>query len=297
MQRHTPWTKTSSSLPSDRIRPSPPPAQPAAKNTKNKGKAPAAEPPKSKAVRTLEGLRSALVAVDEGKMEKDPKGGCFCQARMHQLSSYAPLCRTCGLVLCTLNGPAHACPHCDSALLTATQRVALISRLEQELTEILAQEAAERERKAEEARRAVGAFPTLGKPSAPLQAMVQQQPQTRTVLSLNSKTKKVTVSAFTTPAHSSSSSAAPSRPATPEPERVAGPPASVPCAPAAALDKGRPWRDAAGGGAVYVAAPNLDGDGDEVKKKRRRNRGKAKENEVAEVGGQVGAEGSATVVD
>ncbi|KAJ7686325.1 hypothetical protein B0H17DRAFT_868991, partial [Mycena rosella] len=92
----------------------------------------------------------------------DPKGGCFCQARAHPLSSYSALCRSCGLVLCAINLPQYACPHCTTPLLAPAQRTTLVERLETQIAETLAREAAARERAAEEARRAVGAFPTLG---------------------------------------------------------------------------------------------------------------------------------------
>ncbi|KAJ7088523.1 hypothetical protein B0H15DRAFT_908607 [Mycena belliarum] len=284
MHQQTPWTKKGSSLPSDRIRS---PAPPTPKNAaKGKRKAePEPELPKSKAVRALEGLRNALRAAGEAGMEKDPKGGCFCQARMHALSSHAPLCRACGLVLCMLNSPAHTCPSCAEPLLAAPQRTALLERLDAQIAELLAHEAAERARKAEEARRAVGAFPTLAA-GPTVQQQQQPQPQTRTVLSLNSKTKRVTVSAFTsTPASSARSSPAPTRPVTPEEERAGPPPATVPFAPAALLDVRRPWRDLGDGGAVYVPAPALDGEAEVKKKSRsRKAKGKAKENDAVDEG-------------
>ncbi|KAJ7766570.1 hypothetical protein DFH07DRAFT_915956 [Mycena maculata] len=270
MPPHTPRTKTSS-VPSDRIRPSPPPQTLAtsAKNMKGKGKGAVkgSEPPKSKAVRQLESLKYEL-AVSYTSHKKDQKGGCFCQARDHPLSTYTALCRNCGLVLCAVNLPQYTCPHCASSLLSNVQRDALIARLDTQIADTLASEALLRERAAEEARRAAGAFPTLGPgpaaypPSA--RAAPPALPQTRTVMSLNSKTKKVTVSSFT-----STPSASPSRPSSraesvdEETVRVAGPPAAVPFAAAATQDPLRPWRDLGGGGAVYVPAPNLDCDDDD----------------------------------
>ncbi|TDL19370.1 hypothetical protein BD410DRAFT_680526, partial [Rickenella mellea] len=93
--------------------------------------------------------------------EKDPLGGCFCQARSHTLSLYTPICFYCGLILCKQNLPYHACPHCSTVLLSEAKSSALIDQLERNVTETLANEAAERDRVAEEARRAAGAFPTL----------------------------------------------------------------------------------------------------------------------------------------
>ncbi|KAJ7483877.1 hypothetical protein B0H11DRAFT_1723270 [Mycena galericulata] len=280
---HTPWTKKSSSVPSDRIRPSPPPqsSPDSAKNSKGKAKGTSAEPPKSRAVRNLELLKNALT-VSYSSAQKDPKGGCFCQAREHTLSIYSALCRGCGLVLCEVNLPQYSCPHCASSLLTNVQRDSLIARLDAQIAETLTSEALLRERAAEEARRAAGGFPTLGNTTSSHHPHPPTAPQARTVMSLNSKTKKVTVSSFTTTPVSS-------RPVSraefieEEPVRVAKPPSEVPFAAAAKQDPLRPWKDLGGGGAIYIHAPNLDGDDDEAKasgKKRRRNRGgKAKEND------------------
>ncbi|KAJ7071818.1 hypothetical protein B0H15DRAFT_734854, partial [Mycena belliarum] len=133
MHQQTPWTEKGSTLPSDRIRP---PAPPTPKNAaKGKRKAePEPELPKSKAVRALEGLRNAM-RVGVGGMEKyaTPKGGCFCQARMHALSPHAPLCRACGLALCTLKSPAQTCSSCAEPILAAPQRTALLERLDARL--------------------------------------------------------------------------------------------------------------------------------------------------------------------
>ncbi|KAJ6534819.1 hypothetical protein B0H19DRAFT_1184270 [Mycena capillaripes] len=276
---HTPWTKKASSVPSDRIRPTPQPATNTAKNPKGKGKGAVAEPPKSKVIRHLESLKNGLVA-SSGNAQKDPKGGCFCQAREHSLSTYSALCRNCGLILCEVNLPQYACPHCAAKLLTATQRDALVAQLEVQIAETLTKEVLLRERAAEEARRAVGAFPTLGNPTS-TRHFPPTAPQTRTVMSLNSKTKKVTVSSFSTPSPSPSRPASRAESVEEEPIRVGMPPTEVPFAAAAKLDPLRPWKDLSGGGATYIPAPNLDGedDGKGAGKRRRRNKGKAKENE------------------
>jgi hypothetical protein len=100
-------------------------------------------------------------------------------------------------------------------------------------------------------------------------------------MSLNSKTKKVTVSAFTTPSPSPSRPASRAESVEEEPIRVGKPPAEVPFAAATKLDPSRPWKDLSGGGATYIPAPNLD-EHDDTKRsgrKRGRNKGKAKENE------------------
>jgi len=73
---HTAWSQHNSSLPSDRIKPSPKPVN-TSTSTKNKGKGKQPdEPPKSKEVRRLEDLLQRVQTSTGG--DKDPKGYCFC---------------------------------------------------------------------------------------------------------------------------------------------------------------------------------------------------------------------------
>ncbi|KIJ12804.1 hypothetical protein PAXINDRAFT_177112 [Paxillus involutus ATCC 200175] len=217
------WSK-SGSLPSDRIRLQQP--QPAApkQQSKGKGRATPTEPPKSSAVRTLEALVNGIRK--SSGSEKDPKGGCFCQARQHDLSKYVPLCRQCGLVLCTLNLPYHACPHCGGVLLDAFRHSALAAALENELAEQIAQEERAHQRAIEEARIAAGAFPMLLGSQPPKASRTPPPPQSYKVLSLDSKTKKATVRSYT-------NTPVPSRPASraeevkEEDQRVPAPPPGI----------------------------------------------------------------------
>ena len=83
-------------------------------------------------------------------------------ARIHALSEYTPICASsCGLVLCALQPPHRLCPHCSAPLLTPRERAALLAQLEEERARLLREEAEAREREAEEARLAQGAFPAL----------------------------------------------------------------------------------------------------------------------------------------
>ncbi|OCF38491.1 hypothetical protein I317_07733 [Kwoniella heveanensis CBS 569] len=127
--------------------------------------------PKSREVKKLESIKEKLRMVKEGegqgKVNLDEGVKCFCQARIHTLSSYTPLCQSCGLVICSLH-PAHLpCPSCAHALSTPAQLARLILRLEVEIENQLAKEErqrqeAERERLARLAAEAGGgAFPTL----------------------------------------------------------------------------------------------------------------------------------------
>ncbi|KAN0093233.1 hypothetical protein V8E55_004017 [Tylopilus felleus] len=247
----TPWS-SSGSLVSDRIRPNPPlPKQQQQNKGKSKGKAPTPEPLKSKAVRALEARLDG--ARGSNGRAKDPKGGCFCQARNHALSSYISTCRQCGLILCTLNPPYYGCPHCTSPLLDEREMEALVGRLEGELAEQLGKEEAERQKAIGEARAAQGAFPMLpGSQIAKTSRTPPPPTTTRAVLSLNSQTKKVTVSSYSTPT--------PSRPASREEDReaeglVPGPLTEASYYVMESVDPGRPWRNVRSGDVKYVPLP------------------------------------------
>ncbi|KAE9401267.1 hypothetical protein BT96DRAFT_1018232 [Gymnopus androsaceus JB14] len=277
---HTPWTSKQSSVPSDRIKPSHSASQP----TKGKGKAPASQEPKSREVRRLESLLSALRVSQSPK--KDPNGGCFCQAREHPLSSYTSICRNCGLILCNINQPHFACPHCLSSLIPGSLRDSLVVRIQAQLDQTIAREVAARERAIEEAKRQAGAFPTLsGAP--PSVKPIAPQPQTHKVISLNSKTKKVKVSSYTTTPVSSRPA---SRSGTEEEEapivRVPPPPTEVSFAHST-IDPARPWANLRDEGPKYVPLP-AQTEGSSNRKGRRR-KGKGKDNEIMENGGGSGS--------
>ncbi|KAI6117239.1 hypothetical protein EDD16DRAFT_1693041 [Pisolithus croceorrhizus] len=201
MVHRTPWT-SSGSLTSDRIpaRQVPASTTPAKQQTKGKGKA----------VLALEN-RLHNVEYASGK-EKDPKGGCFCLAREHGLSTYVPLCCNCGLVVCELNLPHYACPHCGESFLGNTRRPALVAQIQEELNAQITKEERERGRIIEEARKAEGAFPMLPGASGTQGA---RRPAGK-VMSLNSTTKKVIVSSYTNTPISSQ-----------EPRRVPPPPGEI----------------------------------------------------------------------
>ena len=181
-------------------------------------------------------------------------------ARMHALSTYTPICRSCGLILCELNLPNFACPHCTEALLTPTARDALIQTLDVRIDEALAKEEADRQRVIQQARAAEGAFPTLSAaasrsttPGSGSDAQASHPVnQTHKVLSLDSKTRKVKVSSYTPPAVARTASTDKTK-QQPEPEykRVPAPPPEVPCS-SAPPNPQRPWANARGLNVTYV---------------------------------------------
>ncbi|KAL1667198.1 hypothetical protein GGF50DRAFT_98267 [Schizophyllum commune] len=248
--QHTPWTK--GSLPSDRIKPR-------YNNNKHqvggrgspKGKEPAG-PPRSRAVRKLE---KQIDALRSARGVKDPLGGCYCMAREHALSSYAPACTHCGLILCAINGPEYVCPHCESPLLSPDAAARLIERLENEVNATLAREEAALVRAEADARARAGAFPTLSGSTPPLRTPSPAQNQAHKVLSLNSRTKKATVTTFT-PAPSPPPAAKQALEEEAEPEVVrVPPPLSEPHHAKKKVDAQRPWKNLLGAGAQYVPQP------------------------------------------
>ncbi|KAF5354523.1 hypothetical protein D9757_014011 [Collybiopsis confluens] len=295
MAYQTPWTQRHSagSLPSDRLKPSRPNSSQSQSNNSSKGKGgkdqAQNEPSKSRQVRQLEGLLSAL-RQSLSSPKKDQKGGCFCQARKHPLSPYTPICRTCALPLCNLNQPSFSCPHCSSSLTpTPALHESLVSRIERELSDIIGKEVAERERAIEEARRIAGAFPSLsgGNTSSLGPGTAVAVSQTHKVISLGGtkgsggKTKgknKVTISSYTTtPATSRSVS----RAETDDEEEAAGvirvpPPPTEIRFVEGGIDPERPWanlRVADGERGVYIPIDT---------KAEEQREGKEKENQDGE---------------
>ncbi|KAF4594354.1 hypothetical protein EYR40_009158 [Pleurotus pulmonarius] len=263
MAAKTPWSK--SSVPSDRIKPSQSQTAP----SKRKGGG-AAQPTKSKAIIQLESLLRNIR--EYTGREKDPKGGCFCLAADHPLSQYTPICRTCGLILCSLNQPYWTCPHCNTGLLaTPAAREAIIARLESQIADTAAKEAEEQQRAEEEARQAAGAFPTLsGTPSTASLRPSTNEPHK--VLSLNSKTKKVIVSYNSTPATSRPASRADVENKEEVVRRVPPPPNEVSYA-RRAPDPARPWANLSIDPIIYLPSPSAPS-GSSGSSSSRRKKGK-----------------------
>ncbi|EKM50316.1 uncharacterized protein PHACADRAFT_105524 [Phanerochaete carnosa HHB-10118-sp] len=264
MSYKTAWSKSGGSLPSDRI-PSrtttPKPKSTKASRSNTPG---AASPPKSKEVLRLEILRDGLQAVVSrgGVLGTDPKGGCFCQARSHVISTYNSACMQCGLPLCMLNLPNYACPSCVSPLHSEPALHALLAQVLDELDVVLRKEEDARRQAEDERKRIQGSFPTLAAATtASSDSLVNlpgglapppQQQQAHKVLSLNAKTKRVTVASYTkkpraTPPPSGPGSRAESPTEWDEglPARIHGPPREIPLpqAPARTLEA-RPWFNA-----------------------------------------------------
>lgn len=186
-------------------------------------------------------------------------------ARKHTLSKYTPLCTTCGLILCALQLPYTPCPHCNSSLLSPIQRDSMVAQVQAELEAQLESEERERIRIEEAMRTAQGAFPTLG--GAPPPTVAVPTPSAHVVLSLNSKTKRTTVSTYHSPAPSPPAvSRAPSAPPPPPDDRVAPPSIDTVAHFRGARQPATAWTDLIGGNApVYVPPVRDKGKGREGK--------------------------------
>ena len=213
-------------------------------------------------------LRHATLRPIRGVFHATSAAAFAIAARMHPLSSYTPICRACGLILCELNLPHAACPHCGDALLIPAARTALVESLDTQIAETLAKEEDERARAVQEARAAAGAFPTLSaSASASAAASRASTPgsgsetqalaghpanQTHKVLSLNPKTKRVKVESYTPPAAiSRAASKEKVKPAEPEYKRVPAPPGEV-VVSRTQPDAQRPWANVRGLNVTYV---------------------------------------------
>lgn len=224
---------------------------------------------------------------------KDPNGGCFClgkfpirlppvlpswvvhlvlfvvmkltryamtAARIHELSTYTPICRQCGLILCSLNMPYFACPHCTSRLLTDAARESLITSLETQISDTLAKQERARQQAVEDARKAAGAFPSLGTATtpAPLNPFDSSPVnQTHKVLSLNSKTRKIKVESrktVTTSSSPASASDAENQVAEKVPPRIPHPPPDV-VVPSDPPSSDRLWARLDNHDVMYVPPP------------------------------------------
>ncbi|KAB5593932.1 Zinc finger, C2HC5-type protein [Ceratobasidium theobromae] len=179
-------------------RQSPAPVQNQPKRSKGQSSPANSELLKSHEVRKLEKLIDEVsTGIVDSRAASRP--GCFCMARTHPLSRYVPLCNHCGIVLCSLLNPALPCPSCSSPLLPPVVRNALLLQLQGELAAQLTREAEKRteDMKAlaeiELAKSGGGHFPTLTGQSDPRSSQVAVP---RKVLSVNSTTKKATISTF-----------------------------------------------------------------------------------------------------
>ncbi|ODN84713.1 hypothetical protein L202_00604 [Cryptococcus amylolentus CBS 6039] len=229
-----------------------------------KGKGKAAEKiwdlPKSREVKKIESIIEALKKIKDDGPQPGDGHNCFCQARIHPLSKYTPICPNCALIVCSLHAPQLPCPSCAKPLYSSAQLTRLLLTVENDLDEQLLKEKGEeeeRERKRQEvlmAESGGGNFPTLpvgltGTNNVPLG-------NSRKVISIGAKEKgKGRATVTTTTYRSGASSTAPlPRSKTPPPQNILPRPRSLPTDQNKAAseiakitkwrkEEGRPWGD------------------------------------------------------
>lgn len=176
----------------------------------------------------------------------------------------------CGLVLCSLQHPVLPCPSCRLSLLSQpSTQFALAAKLYVELDKVLQQEAEAREsERLENLQRELeaaggGAFPVLH-PSAQSNHEARNEP--RKVLSLNTKTKKATITTFSRATIPQSAAEAASTVNDEDDladvishaeRKTRVPPPKVAPDHAERTGTERRWEPLKGGGAMYVQPPRV----------------------------------------
>ncbi|KAF8344519.1 hypothetical protein F5887DRAFT_970314 [Amanita rubescens] len=140
------------------------------------------------------------------------------KARDHALSSYTPICRTCGFILCSMNHPQYACPFCSGAILSPQEKSSLVASLEKQIQDILDREEREREKEVQDAKKAAGEFPTLLHSMKGGQSLPKEKEAQHKVLSVKSMTTKGGASKVVVSSRSYSSTPVGSRPASRGPD-------------------------------------------------------------------------------
>ena len=157
--------------------------------------------------------------------------------------------------------------------MTDSQRESIINQIDLQLASVIAQEAEQKQRALEEAKKLVGAFPSLSGSPAPESSIPSlTAPQTHKVMSVK-QNNKVVVSSYT-PALPVSNTDEPED----EIDRVPHPP-SEPLFSRTLLTCDRPWENLIKGASTYIPKHRLDDDPHQSQSYRKRNKGKRKEHD------------------
>ncbi|OWZ65597.1 hypothetical protein AYX15_02943 [Cryptococcus neoformans] len=217
--------------------------------------------PKSKEVKKIEAIIASLRSIQESGPKPGEGYNCFCQARMHPLSPYTPICQTCALIICALHAPHLPCPSCAQPLYNPAQLSRLILKVETDLEDQIEKERMEeleRQRERQEMLQAEsggGQFPSLTAGSASATG-TNNVPLggARKVISIGAKDKGKGRAMVTTTTYRTGSSAPSPRPKTPPPENIMPRPRSIPVDQIKAekeltkvlnwrKEEGKPWGD------------------------------------------------------
>jgi len=158
-------------------------------------------------------------------------------------------------------------------LLTDAQRESIINQIDLQLASTIAQEVEQKQRALEEARKVIGAFPSL--PGLPVPESSISPPaarQTHKVMSFK-QNNKVVVSSYTAALPASKTDDLED-----EPDRIPPPPPEPLCAPVLPT-RDRPWENLMKGVSTYVPKYRLDNDGSTRQSRSHGKRNKGKKNE------------------
>ena len=160
--------------------------------------------------------------------------------------------------------------------MTDAQRESIIKQIDLDLESTITQEAEQKQRALEEAKKLVGAFPSLSGSPAPEPPISPATLQTHKVMSLK-QNKKVVVSSYTPVLPTSKSDEVED-----EPDRIPPPP-SEPLFSRILPTRDRPWENLVKGASTYIPKHDLvdDGNTHQSQSHRKRNKGKMKENDSA----------------
>ena len=161
--------------------------------------------------------------------------------------------------------------------MTDAQRESVVNQIDLQLASTITQEAEQKQHALEEAKKLVGAFPSLSGSPAPASSISPAALQTHKVMSFK-QNNKVVVSSYT-PVISTSSTADELED---EPDRIPPPP-SDPLFSRILPTHDRPWENLMKGASTYIPKHSMDDDGNTThhsKSHRKRNKGKKKEDDT-----------------
>ena len=156
--------------------------------------------------------------------------------------------------------------------MTVAERESILNQIDLQLASTITQEAEQKQHALEEAKKLVGAFPSLSSSPAPESSKSPAVLQTHKVLSFK-QNNKVVVSSYTPVLPTSNTDQIED-----EPDRIPPPPPE-PLFSRILPTSDRPWENLMKGASTYVPKHRLDDDGNthQSQSHRKRNKGKKKE--------------------
>ena len=159
--------------------------------------------------------------------------------------------------------------------MTDAQRESIVNQIDLQLASTITQEAEQKQQALEEAKKLVGAFPSLSGSSAQEPSISPAALHTHKVMSLK-QNNKVVVSSYTPVLPTSNTDELED-----EPDRIPPPP-SDPLFSRILPTRDRPWENLMKGAATYIPKPGLvdDGNTHQSQSHKKRDKGKMKEDDT-----------------